>query len=152
MLCEQNTHVKDSLNIANAPSEQVKANLRTTYGMNIQSPFCVLPTFDVTKQLPQDIIDTLLEGDAQYEARLVLLLYIRNGTLTLDRISGAILSHPYGSSETSSKPGPIRESVFSSEEVSSLKFDALQTRLFLRLVPFFINTFVDMYFLKSIRF
>ena len=152
MLCEQNTHVKDSLNIANVPSEQVKANLRTTYGMNIQSPFCVLPTFDVTKQLPQDIIDTLLEGDAQYEARLVLLLYIRNGTLTLDRISGAILSHPYGSSETSSKPGPIREPVFSSEEVSSLKFDAVQTRLFLRLVPFFINTFVDMYFLKSIRF
>ena len=120
--------------------------------MNIQSPFCVLPTFDVTKQLPQDIIDTLLEGDAQYEARLVLLLYIRSGTLTLDRISGAILSHPYGSSETSSKPGPIREPVFSSEEVSSLKFDAVQTRLFLRLVPFFINTFVDMYFLKSIRF
>ena len=71
LLCEQNTHVKDSLNIANAPSEQVKANLRTTYGMNIQSPFCVLTTFDVTKQLPQDIIDTLLEGDDQYEARLV---------------------------------------------------------------------------------
>ena len=37
----------------------------------MQSPFCVLPTFDVTKQLPQDIIDTLLEGDDQYEARLV---------------------------------------------------------------------------------
>ena len=49
-----------------------------------------------------------------------------------------------GSSETSNKPGPIRESVFSSEEVSSLKFDALQARLFLRLLPFFINTFLDM--------
>ena len=86
---------------------------------------------------------TLLEGVVQYKARLALLLYIRNGTLTLDRINGAILSHPYGSSETSNKPRPIRESVFSSEEVSSLKFGALQTRLFLKLLPFFINTFVD---------
>ena len=104
------------MDIANAPNEQVKANLRTTYGINIQSPFCALPTFDVTKQLPQDIMHTLLEGVAQYEARLVLLLYTRNGTLALDRIIGAILSHPYGSSKTRSKPGPIRESVFSSEK------------------------------------
>ena len=81
---------------------------------------------------------------ARFEARLVLLLYIRNGTLTVDRIIGAILSHPYGSSEISNTPGPTRESVFSSEEVSNLKFDALQARLFLRLLPFFIATFVDM--------
>ena len=138
------SYERHCLYIANAPNEQVKANLRTTYGINIQSPICALPTFDVTKQLSQDIIHTLLEGVAQYEARLVLLLYIRNGTLTLDRINGAILSHPYGSSETSNKPGPIRKSVFSSEEVTSLKFDALQARLFLRLLPFFINTFVGM--------
>ena len=144
--------MKDSLNIANAPSEQVKANLRTTYGMNIQSPFCVLTTFDVTKQLPQVLLTLYSKVMINMKHGWSLLLYIRNGTLTLDRINDAILSHPYGSSETSSKPGPIRESVFSSEEVSSLKFDALQTRLFLRLVPFFINTFVDMYFLKSIRF
>ena len=132
------------LNIVNAPKEQVKANLRTKHGINIQSPFCALSTFDITKQLPQDIMHTLLEGVVQYEARLVLLLCIRNGNLTLDPINGAILSHPYGSTETSNKPGPIRESVFSSEEVSSLKLDVLQARLFLRLLPFFINTFVNM--------
>ena len=94
---------------------------------------------------------TLLEGAVQYEARLVLLLYIRNGTLTLDRINGAIFSHPYGSTEKSDKPGSIRESVFSSKKASSLKFDALQERLFLRILPLFINTFVDM-ILKSIGF
>ena len=131
------SYERHCLDIANAPNEQVKANLRITYEINLQSPFCALPTFDVTKHLTQDIIHTLLEGAVQYEARLVLLLYVRNGTLTLDRISGTILSHPYGSSETSNKPGPIRKSVFSSEEVSSLKFDALQARLFLRLLPFF---------------
>ena len=82
--------MKDSLDIANAPNEQVEANLRTTYGINIQSPFCALSTYDVKKQLLQDIMHTLLEGVFQYEARLVLLLYIRNGTLTLDRINGTI--------------------------------------------------------------
>ena len=72
------------LDIANAPNERVKDNLRITYGINMQSMFCGLSTFDVTKQLPQNIMQTLLEGVVQYEARLVLLLYIRNGTLTLD--------------------------------------------------------------------
>ena len=113
----KHSYERHCLDIANAPNEQVKANLKTTYGINIQSPFCALPTFEATKPLPQDIMYTLLEGVAQYEARLVLLLYIRNGTLTLDRINGAILSHPYGSTETSNKPGPIRESIFSSKEV-----------------------------------
>ena len=28
------------LDIANAPNEQVTVNLRTTYGINIQNPFC----------------------------------------------------------------------------------------------------------------
>ena len=93
----------------------------------------------------------LLEGVVQYEARLVLLLYIRNNMLKLDRINDAILSHHYGSSETSNNPGPIRQSVFTSKEVSSLKFDALQARLFLRFLPFFINAFVDMDF-KEYKF
>jgi hypothetical protein len=32
-----------------------------------------LPGFDVTKQLPQDIMHTLLEGTVQYELRFVRL-------------------------------------------------------------------------------
>ena len=117
----------------------------------MQNPFCALPSFDVRKQLLQNIMHNLVEGVVQYEARLVLLLYIRNNTLKLDRINDAILSHHYGSSETSNKPGPIRQSVFTSKEGSSLKFDALQARLFLRFLPFFINTFVDMDF-KEYKF
>ena len=117
----------------------------------MQNPFCALPSFCVRKQLLQNIMHNLLEGVVQYEARLVLLLYIRNNTLKLDRINDAILSHHYGSSETSNKPGPIRQSVFTSKEGSSLKFDALQARLFLRFLPFFINTFVDMDF-KEYKF
>ena len=62
----KHSYERHCLDIANATNEQVKANLRTTYGINIQSPFCALPTFDVTKQLRQDIMHTLLEGVAQY--------------------------------------------------------------------------------------
>ena len=80
---KKHSYESHCLDIAYAPNEQVKANLRTTYGINNQSPLCALPTFDVTKQLPQDIMHTLLEGVVQYEARLVLLLSICNGTLTL---------------------------------------------------------------------
>ena len=50
---ERHWFERHSFDIANAPKKQVKASLKTTYGINIQSPFCVLPTVDVTKQFPK---------------------------------------------------------------------------------------------------
>ena len=44
----KHSYERHCLDIANAPNEQVKANLKTTYGINIQSPFCALPTFEAT--------------------------------------------------------------------------------------------------------
>ena len=54
---------------------------------------------------------SLLEGNVQYEIRLMLLHFITTGPFTLQQINGSINSHPYGSSEMSDKPGPLRDSV-----------------------------------------
>lgn len=59
--------------IEEAPTDAVRNDLCTTYGINKRSPLCDLPDFDVTKQLPQDIMHTLLEGTVQYELRFVKL-------------------------------------------------------------------------------
>ena len=104
---------------------------------------CDLPDFDVTKQLPQDVMHTLLEGTVQYEVRLVLLHFFQTGRLTLQQINGAIINHNYGYSEQSDKPGPIRDSVFQTEEGYKVKYSASQTRLFLRILPFIIGPMID---------
>ncbi|XP_028417997.1 uncharacterized protein LOC114542721 [Dendronephthya gigantea] len=129
--------------IEQAPTPIVQKDLRTTYGLTQRSSLCQLPTFDVTQQLPQDIMHTLLEGVVQYEVRLVLLHYLQSGQTSLSEINGAILSHEYGYSEISDKPTPLKDTVFHGEERYKLKYNAAKAGLFLRLLPFFIGPFVD---------
>ena len=129
--------------IEQAPTATVQKDLQTTYGITRRSVLCQLPTFDVTKQLPQDIMHTVLEGVVQYEVRLVLQHYIQSGVTTLSQINGAINSHEYGYSEVSDKPGPLKDTVFNGDERYKLKKKAAQARLFLRLLPFIIGPLVS---------
>ena len=140
--------------IENAANDTVRNYLKITYGINKRSAFCSLPNFDITKQLPQDIMHSLLEGNVQYEIRLMLLHFVTTGLFTLQQINGSINSHTYGSSEMSNKPGPLRDSVFFGSENYKLKYNASQTRLFLRLLPFIIGPFInfeDPYYLFLIK-
>ena len=129
--------------IEQALNDNVKNNLSTTYGINTRSILCNLPDFDVTKQLPQDVMHTILEGVLQYEVRFILLYYIQNGHITLKQINSAINNHNYGYTEISDKPGPLRETVFGGVENYKLKYKAAQARLFLRLLPFYIAHLID---------
>ncbi len=97
----------------------------------------------MTCQLPQDIMHTLLEGVVQYGVRLVLLHYINSNLVSLSQINGAIVSHEYGYSEVSDKPGPLKDTVFNGDERYKLKYSAAQARLFLRLLPFILGPLVD---------
>ncbi|XP_065675853.1 uncharacterized protein LOC136092063 [Hydra vulgaris] len=120
----------------------VTNNLSTPFGLNKRSPLCSLPGFDVTKQLLQDIIHTLLESVIQYEVRLVLLKFINNGNLTLSQLNLAIQFHTYGYTETLSKPPPLKQCVFNGDKKYKLKYNAYQTQLFLRIFPFLLAPFV----------
>ncbi|XP_066911641.1 uncharacterized protein [Clytia hemisphaerica] len=127
--------------IENATGE-FQNDLKITYGINRRSPLCKLPNFNITTQLPQDIMHILFEGTVQYELRLVLkeLIYTQKA-VSLDSVNGSISSHLYGYSEISSKPPPIRDSVFENNAYK-LKFEADQARLFLRLFPLLICPYV----------
>ena len=98
--------------IEQAQTELMKRDVQTTYGINFRSLLSQLPSFDVTQQLPQDIMHTLLESIVQHEVRLVLHHFIHLGVTTLTEVNGAIASHDYGYSEVSDKSGPLKESVF----------------------------------------
>ncbi len=132
----KDTYHRHCKEIEKAPTEQHKNDLKVTYGINHRSPLCDLDNFDITRQLPQDIMHTLLEGVVQYELRYILTHYINNGQFTLVDLNAAISSQNYGYSEVSNKPRPLRESVFQGEGGYKLKYKAAQARLFLRLIPF----------------
>ena len=126
-----------------APNEETKNDLKVTYGINHQSSLCELNEFNITTQLPQDIIHTLLEGVVQYELRHLLLYYIDAGKFTLCQLNAAINSQTYSYSEVSKNPGPLKESVFRGNEKYKLKYNATQARLFLRLLSCIMSSLVD---------
>ena len=137
------THERHCKEIDEAPTEHLKNDLKTTYGINHRSSLCDLHDFDITTQLPQDIMHTLLEGVVQYELRHILAHYISTGEFTLAQLNAAITSQCYGYSEVSDKPDALRESVFQAEERYKLKYNAAQARLFLRLIPFILCSLVS---------
>jgi hypothetical protein len=67
---------------------------------------------------------------------------MQTGETTIQQINSAIVNHNYGYSENRDKPGPLRESVFQGESYK-LKYNASQTRLFLRILPFILGPLID---------
>lgn len=105
------THERHCMEIDEAPTEQIKADLKTTYEINHRSVLCDLDGFDITAQLPQDIMHTLLEGVVQYERRHILSWCIGTGEFSPVQLNSGIRSQCYGYSEAADRPDPLRQSV-----------------------------------------
>ena len=128
--------------VENSVNEAVGETFSLLFGINNKTILSSFPDYDVTKQMPQDIMHTIAEGVLQYKTRLVLLNLIKTNQITLEQINCAIDSHNYGYTETSDKPPPLKETVFTKDGYK-LKYNASQARLFLRLLPFYLTPFVD---------
>ena len=76
------------------------------YGINRKSILCELSNFNVTEQLPQDLMHVLFEGVFQAHIR-ELLKYLVEGlsVVTLVDVNSRIMSYPYAYFEE--KPGPL---------------------------------------------
>lgn len=144
LLRTKSLHERDVDALENSPNKQVQDLLSLIYGVTTKSSLMKLTDFDITTQLPQDIMHTIAEGVLQYEVRYILLFYIRNKYFTLDQLNAVITAHAYGYSETSDKPSPLHASVFTSKEAYKLKYNAAQARLFLRMLPFFLNSLIEL--------
>ena len=124
-------------------NEITKKKFCLLYGINERSCLTRLPGFNVTRQLPQDVMHTVLEGTLQYEVRLVLQHFVNLGALKVNKLNSAIQNHAYGYFEIDTKPGPIKDTVFNGKENYKLKYKAAQARTFLRLLPFFLSDSID---------
>ena len=94
-------------------------------------------------RLPQDIMHALPEGTIQYELRILLLHYMHTNYFLLQDTSSGIVTHEYSCTEINDKPTSLHESVFNGNEKYKLKYNADQTRVFLRLVSFFVLEYLD---------
>ncbi len=65
------------------------------YGINRTSILCQVPHFDVTAQLPQDLMHILLEGVFPMHIGLLLTHLIHTLSLTIVEINARISSFPY---------------------------------------------------------
>ena len=128
--------------IETAPTKASMADLQTTFGVNGRSILSELWYFDITKQLPQDIMHVLLEGSVQYEVRFILQALFETGAVTLRQVNNDFLQLSLGYHDESNRPPPLRESVFNGQNSYKLKLTAEQARIFLKNLPFILHGYV----------
>ena len=136
------THLRQCKEIDNAPAECIKKDLQTTYGILTRSCLLKLPEFDVTKQLPHDVMHVLLEGIVPYEIQLVLSSLMNDGYFSLSDFNHQLKIFQFSSNDVRSKPEPLKSSVFIQGE-RKLKYSAENSRVFLKILPFILSKFVE---------
>ena len=128
--------------IERSVNRQMRDYLCSTYGITGKSLLSDLECFDITRQLPQDIMHVLLEGAVQYEVRLILQQLINDGQITIRQLNDAFDQLTIGYHDAKNRPLPLRESIFDGNERYKLKQTAEQARLYLKFLPFALSGYV----------
>ena len=136
-------YVQHCEDIETAPTEIMKKDLQTTYGIIEKSLLSELSHFDITKQLPQDIMHILLEGSVQYEARLILQHFFNSGIITLQQLNIAFRELCLGYHDEKNRPPPLRETTFNDQDFYKMKLTAEQARVFLKNLPFILIKYIS---------
>lgn len=76
-------------------SRSEKAHYSKVYGINQVSIITELMDFDVTKQLPQDLMHVILEGIYPLHMEQFLEYIVSSGIMTLDEVNSQLSSFPY---------------------------------------------------------
>ena len=139
-LRQHNYHC-DILESAATPESQ--KDLEVTYGIVERSLISKLSEFDITTQLPQDIMHVLLEGSVQYEVRYILQHYIDTGVIKLVQLNSSFEKMYLGYPDERNRPPPLKNAVFNGQEKYKLKQTAKQARIYIKHLPFCLNPFVQ---------
>ena len=126
---EHHIHICDLID--RAPSPAIKAEMQTSYGVLYRSSLLNISDFDVTKQLPHDIMHVILEGVLPYECQLSLSALIDQGLFTLDEFNHRLRCFNFSYSDSKSKPESLKQSVFVTGE-RKLKYSAENARVFIK--------------------
>lgn len=139
---EKETHANELESMDNSPNENVKNELGTTFGIISRSCLFRLNGFDVTKQLPHDIMHVVLEGVLPYECQLVLSVFMDQGLFKLDDINYRLRIFDFTYVDQRSKPEPLKKTVFVTGE-RKLKYSAENAKIFIKILPFLLADLVQ---------
>ena len=90
-------------------NEGLQNHFSKEYGVNKKSILLNVPYFDVTEQLPQDVMHIVLEGGLQRTFYFVLIHFLENEIFSLEDLNAFIVNINYGYSELKDKPVSISE-------------------------------------------
>ena len=139
VLRTSNDHEEQVSTIENAGSEYLKTYFSKEYGITNRAKIMEAPYFDVTKQLPQDIMHIFLEGIIGYEMKFLFKYLFDAKCLTLHELNYKIHHFAYGYSEKKNKPSPIKEADVEFQSSSNLGQSASQMFLFACILPLILD-------------
>ena len=88
-----------------------------------------LEPFDITKQMPEDVMHILLEGVVPLHVGCFLKKMIDLGLVQLKTFNSALQSFPYGHLEIANKPVPITEDSVNNEDLTGKQSGELHSHL-----------------------
>lgn len=143
-LRDQDDHEEQLHDIENAPSQYLKDYFCKEYGINQRSILSNLPYFNVTHQLPQDIMHIFLEGILQYEIKLLLNYLMKTqGVITLDELNHAIKHFPLGYTDVKRRPIVMKHGDLEMKSSTNLGQTASTMWLLSQILPFILQNWVD---------
>ena len=143
MLRDSDWHEQQLHDIENAGSLFLEKYFSKQYGINRRSLLCNLPDFDVTKQLPQDIMHIFLEGILSYELKFLLKHYFDAGLFTLEQLNTKLKNFNYGYSNVKDKPSFIKQDDMDFKSDSNLGQNAAQMWELSRIIPLILEDITD---------
>lgn len=117
-------------------NEGLRNHFSKEYGVNKKTILLNAPYFDVTEQLPQDVMHIVLEGGLQRTLYFVLIHFLENNIFSLEDLNAFIVNFNYGYSELKDKPVVISQEDLQ-EPAKNLGQTATQIWLLSRMFPFF---------------
>ncbi|XP_070377105.1 uncharacterized protein [Dermacentor albipictus] len=105
---------------------------RRLYGVNEESPLLELAYFDVTRQLPPDVMHDILEGTTECVLRQVMKSLLSSGVLSKKDVE-EISSFPFGPNDRKNKPVQVNMSFINNK--ATLRGTASSKWCVLRFIP-----------------
>ena len=131
-------------------SETLRDHYSTNYGINRRSTLCDFPFFNVTQQMPQDIMHILFEGAIPYVIGHVLRYYINTEkAFTLSQFNSRLHDFNYGYSQMADRLQTISKEMLQADwgderGLSGFGQHAAKNWLLLRVFPFIVGHWVNM--------
>ena len=139
LLRDSNRHEQQVSSIEDAGSKYLGNFFSKNYGINGRAKISEAPYFNVTKQLPQDIMHIFLEAVLCYEMKFFFQHFFHHGRFTLRDLNQAIDNFDYGYSELKDKPAPIKDNDLAFSSSSNFGQSASQMWLLSSILPLILD-------------